>query len=128
MSADPQKRAQAEVSDATPGIKTGGYTNDGSPDTRGILEKAADAVTGDTKDDKTGKRIDGPGNPEYAVDTPGTAKVAGVDKGSSGNNAPGIQTGGYAQDGSPDSRGLVEKAADTLTGDKIDDKTGKRID
>jgi hypothetical protein len=41
---------------------------------------------------------------------------------------PGVQTGGRAVDGTPDTRGMMEKTADTLTGDKIDDKTGKRID
>lgn len=125
---DPQKRVEAEISDSLPGVKTGGYANDGSPDTRGILEKAADAITGDVVDDKTGKRIDGPGDPEYAVDTPGTARVSGQDKGSPGNDAPGVQTGGYAEDGSPDTRGILEKIGDALTGDKLDDKTGKRID
>jgi hypothetical protein len=45
-----------------------------------------------------------------------------------GNGKPGIQTGGHALDGTPDTRGITEKTADTLTGDKIDDKTGKRID
>ncbi|RYG87936.1 hypothetical protein EON77_01385 [bacterium] len=122
------KYEEAKASESTPGVKTGGYANDGSPDTRGLLEKAADALTGDTVDDKTGKRIDGPGDPAYAVDTPGSARVAGVDKGSSGNDAPGVQTGGYAQDGSPDTRGIMEKIADTITGDKVDDKTGKRVD
>lgn len=43
-------------------------------------------------------------------------------------DAPGVQTGGRAVDGTPDTRGIMEKTADTLTGDKIDDKTGKRID
>jgi len=43
-----------------PGVQTGGHANDGTPDTRGIMEKAADAVTGDTIDDKTGKRVDHP--------------------------------------------------------------------
>jgi hypothetical protein len=45
-----------------------------------------------------------------------------------GNRMPGIQTGGTAIDGTPDTRGMSEKAADALTGDKFDDKTGKRID
>jgi phage tail tape-measure protein len=45
-----------------------------------------------------------------------------------GNGVPGIQTGGHAVDGTPDTRGITEKLADKLTGDKIDDKTGKRID
>ena len=45
-----------------------------------------------------------------------------------GNDMPGIQTGGAAMDGTPDTRGVTEKAADTLTGDKVDDNTGKRVD
>lgn len=40
-----------------PGIQTGGRNADGSPDTRGVTEKVADAVTGDRVDDKTGARI-----------------------------------------------------------------------
>ena len=30
---------------------------DGTADTRGLFEKVADAITGDDKDDKTGKKI-----------------------------------------------------------------------
>ncbi|HEX8236715.1 MAG TPA: hypothetical protein VF600_12225 [Abditibacteriaceae bacterium] len=37
------------------GVQTGGYTTAG-PDTRGVTEKAADAITGDHTDDKTGGR------------------------------------------------------------------------
>lgn len=44
-----------------------------------------------------------------------------------GNGIPGIQTGGRDIDGTPDTRGITEKVADTLTGDRIDDKTGKPI-
>lgn len=44
------------------------------------------------------------------------------------NMQDGIQTGGHANDGSPDTRGITEKIADTVTGDNIDDKTGKRVD
>jgi outer membrane lipoprotein SlyB len=42
---------------------------------------------------------------------------------------PGVQTGGRAIDGSgaPDTRGVTEKVADTLTGDHIDDKTGRPV-
>ena len=43
------------------------------------------------------------------------------------NATPGVQTGGHASDGSPDTRGVTEKAADFVTGDRIDDKTGKRV-
>lgn len=39
----------------------------------------------------------------------------------------GIQTGGRALDGTPDTRGVTEKMADALTGDRIDDKTGKIV-
>ena len=43
------------------------------------------------------------------------------------SDQPGIQTGGTAVDGTPDTRGIWEKAEDTVTGDKYDDKTGKRV-
>ena len=39
------------------GIQTGGRDLDGTPDTRGVSEKVADAVTGDHIDDKTGKPV-----------------------------------------------------------------------
>lgn len=51
-----------------------------------------------------------------------------VDIDTPGNGVPGVQTGGHALDGTPDTRGVTEKVADTVTGDKYDDKTGKRID
>ncbi|MBC7806707.1 MAG: hypothetical protein H7145_11200, partial [Akkermansiaceae bacterium] len=38
-------------------LKTGGYANDGTPDTRGVGEKVVDGVTGDVIDDKTGKVV-----------------------------------------------------------------------
>ena len=41
-----------------PGVQTGGVTTAGA-DTRGIMEKTADAVTGDHVDDKTGGTTDG---------------------------------------------------------------------
>ncbi|HTE17206.1 MAG TPA: hypothetical protein VK689_02365 [Armatimonadota bacterium] len=44
-----------------------------------------------------------------------------------GNNIPGVQTGGHAVDGTMDTRGVTEKAADAVTGDHIDDKTGKPV-
>ena len=42
-----------------------------------------------------------------------------------GNRVPGVQTGGRNADGSPDTRGVTEKIADTVTGDRTDDKTGR---
>jgi hypothetical protein len=47
--------------------------------------------------------------------------------GTPGNGIPGVQTGGHAVDGTIDTRGLTEKTADAVTGDTIDDKTGKRV-
>ena len=44
-----------------------------------------------------------------------------------GNTVPGIQTGGHDYDGTPDTRGISEKVADTVTGDRYDDKTGKPV-
>lgn len=44
-----------------------------------------------------------------------------------GNKVPGIQTGGHDVDGTPDTRGITEKIADAVTGDNIDDKTGKPV-
>jgi hypothetical protein len=43
-----------------------------------------------------------------------------------GNGIPGIQTGGQTTAGT-DTRGITEKAADVLTGDRTDDKTGGRV-
>ncbi len=106
------------IGNGVPGVQTGGHANDGSPDTRGIMEKTADTLTGDNIDDKTGKRVDG-GNLDPTGNNPNRYAYA---------DQPGIQTGGHAADGSPDTRGISEKIADTVTGDKYDDKTGKRID
>lgn len=53
---------------------------------------------------------------------PGTATITNPD-----GNIPGVQTGGHAVDGTPDTRGITEKISDTVTGDTIDDKTGKQV-
>ena len=55
-----------------------------------------------------------------AGDTPGADL-------SPGNEVPGVQTGGHALDGTPDTRGIMEKTADAVTGDHMDDKTGKAV-
>lgn len=58
----------------------------------------------------------------------GTSGAVGtVENAVPGNRVPGIQTGGYDADGSPDTRGITEKFSDAVTGDRIDDKTGKPI-
>jgi len=55
----PEYRARysGDIGSGVPGIQTGGRDYDGTPDTRGISEKVADAVTGDPIDDKTGKPV-----------------------------------------------------------------------
>ena len=43
-----------------------------------------------------------------------------------GNDVPGVQTGGVTTHGQ-DTRGVSEKAADAITGDRTDDKTGGTV-
>ena len=43
-----------------------------------------------------------------------------------GNDVPGVQTGGMTTRGE-DTRGISEKTADAITGDRTDDKTGGRV-
>ena len=43
-----------------------------------------------------------------------------------GNDLPGVQTGGQTTAGT-DTRGITEKTADTITGDRTDDNTGGRV-
>lgn len=102
---------------SVPGVQTGGWTAAGTPDSRGISEKVADAVTGDKYDDKQGVPV---------ASSNGNA-VTGVNR-LPGEAAPSIKTGGHANDGTPDTRGVGEKVADAVTGDVIDDKTGKVVD
>jgi len=113
--------ANNPLGNGMPGIQTGGHHTDGTPDTRGILEKTSDAVTGDNLDDKTGKPVDN----SYGWDT---RKRSVYDNATTvGNGVPGVQTGGRVVDGSADTRGVTEKVADVVTGDNLDDKTGKRV-
>jgi hypothetical protein len=124
------------MGNGVPGIQTGGVNADGSPDTRGIWEKTEDTLTGDKWDDKQGAPVDGGFN---HADHANHADHTNLTNNSNairfdadedltvGNGVPGIQTGGHTVDGAPDSRGLWEKAEDTVTGDKWDDKQGKRV-
>ena len=65
-------------------------------------------------------------HPDYVAPTTATSTYDAT-PGTPGNGVPGVQTGGHATDGTPDTRGVTEKIADTVTGDHIDDKTGKRV-
>lgn len=67
------------------------------------------------------------GTNETGYGTTGTGYSVEGNPSLTGNEVPGIQTGGTNADGSPDTRGITEKIADGVTGDKIDDKTGKRV-
>jgi len=44
-----------------------------------------------------------------------------------GGGQGGVQTGGRDMYGAPDTRGVTEKMADAVTGDRIDDKTGRPV-
>jgi hypothetical protein len=142
------------VGNGVPGVQTGGHDIDGGPDTRGIGEKFADTITGDNIDDKTGEPVlhdtgrndantignDVRGdmnNARYDVENAAfntrAAANSGIGTGFSretevGENLPSIKTGGVANDGTPDTRGIGEKAVDAITGDDVDDKTGRVVD
>lgn len=64
--------------------------------------------------------------PTHGHQTVVATETPGADL-SPGNEVPGVQTGGHAVDGTPDTRGLSEKTADVVTGDRVDDKTGKIV-
>ncbi|MBC8138510.1 MAG: hypothetical protein H8F28_21730 [Fibrella sp.] len=105
------------IGNGVPGIQTGGYTSAGTPDSRGIMEKTADTITGDAYDDKQGVPVAGAHNSGIT----GVNRLPGEEQGS-------LKTGGYANDGTPDTRGVGEKVVDGITGDVVDDKTGKVVD
>jgi len=64
---------------------------------------------------------------ERRADAFGTRHYSSAEAAVGGNAVPGVQTGGRAVDGTPDTRGVMEKVADAVTGDRIDDKTGKPV-
>ena len=109
------------VDNGVPGVQTGGRDVDGAPDSRGIMEKTADAVTGDKYDDKRGAPVAG-GTAYARQDVNNALHTPVVD-----NGIPGVQTGGRDIDGTPDERGILEKTADAVTGNRVDDKTGKPV-
>jgi len=120
---------RAGFDDHNAGIQTGGATTAGS-DTRGLTEKAADALTGDRIDDKTGGTVLNEPNTNISnaarnagSGTEGTVHGVIGDVTNPGNGLPGVQTGGTTTAGA-DTRGITEKAADAITGDRVDDKTG----
>lgn len=123
----------ATPGNGVPGIQTSGYDANGLPDTRGIGEKTADALTGDRIDDKMGAPVAGAYGTTTglsAVHGTGTGYNTDTDTGlnqRADETAPSLKTGGYANDGTPDTRGVGEKVVDAVTGDALDDKTGKVV-
>ena len=91
-----------------PGVQTGGVTTAGA-DTRGIMEKTADAITGDNVDDKTGGRV-------MDDDTTMATGVAGM--AATGATAMGAST--TRTDGT-----VVELAAEELHVDKARQQAGE---
>ena len=107
----------------------------------GAAVNAVDRVDNDNNvtglgDDPTYRKVDS--DDVYAEPTyPATTYPTPVDPAYSAPPNPdydtghirrdGIQTGGHAADGTPDTRGISEKVADAVTGDRIDDKTGKPV-
>ncbi|MDQ2800101.1 MAG: hypothetical protein M3Y13_10710 [Armatimonadota bacterium] len=81
----------------------------------GATPKVADTVRGDAHAVGSTVRSDA------------HAAGAGVANAVPGNRVPGVQTGGHDIDGTPDTRGITEKMADAVTGDRTDDKTGKPV-
>ena len=79
-----------------------------------------------TRDMYSGTTSVGAVNEDSDVAALGGASTPGVRAGFDDNSAPGIQTGGVTTAGS-DTRGITEKAADALTGDHMDDKTGGTV-
>ena len=88
-----------------PGVQTGGVTTAGA-DTRGIMEKTADAITGDNTDDKTGGRVMGD------TATGGVMGAVGA-------------MGGTVRDTVSDGVAKVELAAEELHVDKTRQQAGE---
>ena len=95
---------------AVPGVQTGGTTTAGA-DTRGIMEKTADAVTGDRTDDKTGGRI----VDDYAA-TGGVAAMGGASALGANVNRTNVTN---------DDATVVELAAEELHVDKTRQQAGE---
>lgn len=95
---------------------------------RSYATTAAPAAGTVAHDDALGYRMANNSADTLATDPfPNTPPVIGSTVPPAVNPAPGIQTGGTAVDGTPDTRGVMEKTADAITGDRIDDKTGKPV-
>ncbi len=84
----------------------------------GVGVAAVDRVDNDNTVSGIGEGATGDVNASSAANT--------VDDITPGNNVPGVQTGGVTTAGQ-DTRGITEKAADAVTGDRTNDKTGGTV-
>lgn len=98
----------------------------------GALGSVAGGVAGDATEAAATGQTPGAGyaddvhNAGAHVSNAAHNTVNAIDNATPGNNIPGVQTGGVTTAGA-DTRGLTEKAADAVTGDRTDDKTGGRV-
>ncbi|MER3496501.1 MAG: hypothetical protein C4320_06830, partial [Armatimonadota bacterium] len=93
-----------------------------------VLEETEGITSGDTEPEWNYQPSEAALREFAAPDQPSDPEMNNdYDKAKAAENTPGVKTGGYANDGSPDTRGVTEKIADTLTSDNVDDKTGKRV-
>jgi hypothetical protein len=112
---------------------------DNDDNVTGIGDDVAYDHSDDDDLDETSQYATTAADPNYAANTYAGAGATGGAAGTMGyenvpsttggwtNDAPGIQTGGQTLEGGPDTRGIGEKAADAVTGDRYDDKTGQRV-
>lgn len=111
-----------------------------TPDTGNLASSAAHSV-GNTAGNVAHGAANAVGNAGQAVANTATnvgnsashAANSGLGTGVSqeaplGETTPSLKTGGHANDGTSDTRGVGEKLADAVTGDATDDKTGKTVD
>ncbi len=108
---DTVRRTDVEVEELPGATNATGYTG-ATGGTLGSAVANAAHTARDAKDNVSGAAYRTEANIENAVGA---------------NGLPGVQTGGRDVDGSPDTRGITEKIADAVTGNRIDDKTGKPV-
>ena len=110
---DTVRRTDVEVEEVPGSVTTTGYTGGSTVGgTLGGTVASAEHTARDAKDNLSNAAYNTESKIENAVGA---------------NGLPGVQTGGRDMDGSPDTRGITEKIADAVTGDRTDDKTGKAV-
>lgn len=131
MANEPQHVNPDGKTDAEKGAKMGGIGGAVTGAVAGSLAGPAGAVIGAVVGGVAGATASGAAvaavDKRDGDDPDLVSTVSSTTESVVGNGIPGVQTGGHAVDGTMDTRGVMEKAADAVTGDNIDDKTGKRV-